>query len=127
TADGVSGTPLQQVRQEFRDVVYSHPEAGGYSSSDFDELFSAAFAQTLAFGLLLVREATDGAEVDHNAADHMPDEHPLMKTALRVLSLQPVRADVGAGFDVMLQTVNGFDPAILALRKDGSDPILYFY
>lgn len=127
TADGTTGTPLQQVREEFRDVLYSHPEAGGYSSSDFDELFSAAFAQTLAFGLLLVREATGGDPVDHHAADHMPDEHPLMKTALRVLSLEPVRDEVGAGFDVMLQTVNGFDPAILGIRKDGSDPILYFY
>lgn len=127
TADGTTGTPLQQVRQEFRDVLYSHPEAGGYSSGDFDELFSAAFAQTLAFGLLLVREATGGAPVDHHAADHMPDEHPLMKTALRVLSLEPVRDEVGAGFEVMLQTVNGFDPAILGIRKDGSDPILYFY
>ncbi len=125
--DGATGTPLQQVRQDFRDVLYSHPEAGGYSNSDFDELFSAAFAQTLAFGLLLVREATDGAKVDHHAADHMPDEHPLMKTALRVLSLPEVARDVGVGFDVMLQTVNGFDPSILALRKDGSDPILYFY
>lgn len=127
TAAETTGTPLQQVRQEFRDVLYSHPEAGGYSSSDFDELFSAAFAQTLAFGLLLVREATGGAPVDHHAADYMPGEHPLMKTALQVLSMEPVRADVGAGFDVMLQTVNGFDPAVLAIRKDGSDPILYFY
>jgi len=127
TADGTTATPLQQVREEFRDVLYSHPEAGGYSSSDFDELFSAAFAQTLAFGLLLVREATGGAPVDHHAADQMPDEHPLMKTALRVLSMEPVREEVGAGFEVMLQTVNGFDPAILGLRKDGSDPILYFY
>lgn len=127
TVEGATGTPLQQVRQEFRDVLYSHPEAGGYSSSDFDELFSAAFAQTLAFGLLLVREATEGAKVDHHAADHMPDEHPLMKTALRVLSLPEVAGDVGVGFDVMLQTVNGFEPSILALRKDGSDPILYFY
>jgi hypothetical protein len=127
TADGTTGTPLQQVREEFRDVLYSHPEAGGYSAGDFDELFSAAFAQTLAFGLLLVREATGGAAVDHHAADHMPDEHPLMKTALRVLSMEPVRDEVGAGFAVMLQTVNGFDPAILGIRKDGSDPILYFY
>ncbi|MGZ8370119.1 MAG: type ISP restriction/modification enzyme [Caulobacteraceae bacterium] len=126
TAEGKADTPLQQVRKEFRDVLYSHPEAAGYSSGDFDELFSAAFAQTLAFGLLLVREATD-APVDNHAADHMPAEHPLMKTALRVLSLPEVASEVGAGFDVMLQTVNGFDPAILAIRKDGSDPILYFY
>ena len=32
--------------------------AAGYNATDFDALFSAAFAQTLAFGLLLVREAT---------------------------------------------------------------------
>jgi hypothetical protein len=49
---------LLQVRQEFRDVLYAHPEAAGYNATDFDALFSAAFAQTLAFGLLLVREAT---------------------------------------------------------------------
>ena len=122
----INGTALQQVRQEFRDVLYSHPEAGGYSSSDFDELFSGAFAQTLAFGLLLVREAT-GRPVDRHAAEHMPDEHPLMKTALRVLSMEAVAKEIGAGFDVMLDTVNGFDPAILALRADGRDPILYFY
>jgi hypothetical protein len=54
-ADKNSDHPLLQVRQEFRDVLYAHPEAGGYSARDFNELFSAAFAQTLAFGLLLVR------------------------------------------------------------------------
>jgi hypothetical protein len=118
--------PLLQVRQEFRDVLYSHPEAGGYSSTDFDQLFSGAFAQTLAFGLLLVREAS-GAPVDSHAADHMPPEHPLMRTTLQVLS-QPVIADeIGAGFETMLDTVNGFDPSILAIRPDGRDPILYFY
>lgn len=126
-AEGKTVTPLHQVRKEFRDVLYSHPEAGGYSNTDFDELFSGAFAQTLAFGLLLVREATEGAKVNEHAYAHMPDEHPLMKTALRVLSMPEVAAEVGVGFQVMLQTVNGFQPEILALRKDGSDPILYFY
>lgn len=79
------GHPLLQVRQEFRDVLYSHPEAGGYSARDFDELFSAAFAQTLAFGLLLVREGT-GQPAGPNSWSQMPAEHPLMRTALRVLS-----------------------------------------
>ena len=41
---------LLEVRKEFRDVLYAHPEAGGYPARDFDGLFSAAFAQTLAFG-----------------------------------------------------------------------------
>lgn len=126
TLEKRENTPLQQVRQEFRDVLYSHPEAAGYSSKDFDKLFSAAFAQTLAFGLLLVREST-GEIVNRHAADHMPAEHPLMRTSLQVLSMDAVARDIGAGFDVMLDTVNCFEPAMLALREDGTDPILYFY
>lgn len=118
--------PLQQVRQEFRDVLYAHPEAGGYRASDFDALFSAAFAQTLAFGLLLVREGT-GQPVGVDAWQHMPGEHPLMRTALRVLTLEEVVHDVGIGFDVMRDTVNSFAPEILAVQRDGRDPILFFY
>lgn len=117
---------LLQVRQEFREVLYAHPEAGGYSNTDFDTLFSAAFAQTLAFGLLLVREATN-SPVGENAWEQMPVEHPLMRTTLRVLSLPEVALDIGIGFEVMLDTVNSFAPALLAPGADGHDPILYFY
>ena len=125
----LAGNPshaLLQVRQEFRDVLYAHPEAAGYSATDFNALFSAAFAQTLAFGLLLVREGT-GHPAGPGAWDHMPEEHPLMRTALRVLSQPEIVRDVGIGFDVMCDTVNSFDPAILAVGEDGRDPILYFY
>jgi hypothetical protein len=117
---------LLQVRKEFRDVLYAHPEAAGYSATDFNTLFSAAFAQTLAFGLLLVREGT-GRPAGPGAWDHMPREHPLMRTALRVLSQPEIVRDVGIGFDVMCDTVNTFAPEILAVRPDGRDPILYFY
>lgn len=126
TEQDVTGAPLQQVRQEFRDVLYSHPQAAGYPDRDFDELFSGAFAQTLAFGLLLVREATN-QPVDRNAYQHMPDEHPLMRTALHVLSMPEVADDIGMGFDVMLDTVNCLQPLMLAPRAGGRDPILYFY
>lgn len=77
--------PLLDVHAEFRNVLYAHPEAGGYPTHDFDALFSSAFAQTLAFGLLLVREGS-GLPVDANAYNMMPAEHPLMRTALRVLT-----------------------------------------
>jgi hypothetical protein len=117
---------LLQVRATFRDVLYAHPEAGGYASADFDPLFAGAFAQTLAFGMLLVRESSDGP-VGENAWQHMPDEHPLMKTALRVLSLEEVVHDVGIGFELLQNTVNSFSPEILAIDATGRDPILYFY
>lgn len=117
---------LWQVRQEFRDVLYAHPEARGYNAGDFDSLFSAAFAQTLAFGLLLVKEGT-GEVVDSQSWRHMPDEHPLMRTALRVLSEPEVVEDIGIGFVVLCDTVNCFTPEILAIGEDGHDPILYFY
>ncbi len=57
----------------------------------------------------------------------MPPEHPLMRTALRVLSLDEVVQDAGIGFTVMCDTVNSFAPEILAVGEDGRDPILYFY
>ena len=124
-AAGQTNRPLQLVRDEFRNVLYAHPESGGYRG-EFNTLFSAAFAQTLAFGLLLVREATN-QPVDHDAWRHMPDEHPLMKTALRVLSEDEIVQQISLGFDIMFDTVNGFDPRILAQRPGRGDPILYFY
>jgi Type ISP C-terminal specificity domain/N-6 DNA Methylase len=120
------GHPLLQVRKTFRNVLYAHPEAAGYAEKDFDKLFSAAFAQTLAFGLLLVREAT-GKDIGADSWKQMPEEHPLMRTALRVLSQEEIVEDIGIGFEVIRDTVNSFSPEILAIGEDGHDPILYFY
>jgi len=119
------GRPLQLVREEFRDVLYAHPEAGGYRG-EFDSLFSAAFAQTLAFGLLLVREAS-GKLVGADSWKLMPDEHPLMKSALRVLSEPEIVDQISLGFEVLIDTVNSFDPKILGQKPGRADPILYFY
>jgi hypothetical protein len=126
TEAGEANAPMQAVRDEFREVLYAHPQAAGYDARRFDPLFAAAFAQTLAFGLLLVREATDQA-VGREAWQNMPSEHALMRTTLRVLSQEEIVRDVGVGFDVILDTVNSFKPAILARKTGKPDPILYFY
>jgi predicted helicase len=126
TEAGEGSAPLQVVRDEFREVLYAHPQAAGYDAKRFDPLFAAAFAQTLGFGLLLVREATDRA-VGREAWQNMPPEHALMRTTLRVLSMEEIVRDVGAGFDVILDTVNSFEPAVLARKTGKPDPILYFY
>lgn len=123
---GPADHALLQVRETFRDVLYAHPEAGGYAAAGFDALFAGAFAQTLAFGLLLVREGT-GQPVTADAWQHMPSEHPLMRTALRVLSLPEVAAELDIGFDLLRDTANSFAPEILAIDDGGRDPILYFY
>ena len=124
--DGVEAAPLLDVHAEFQTVLYAHQEAGGYPAQDFDILFSSAFAQTLAFGLLLVREGS-GRPVDETAYQHMPAEHALMRTALRVLTQTEILDVVGVGFTVLQDTVNSFTPEILALQPGQPDPILYFY
>ncbi|TVR99988.1 MAG: hypothetical protein EA406_01650 [Rhodospirillales bacterium] len=125
-AANVETDPLLDVHAEFQTVLYAHPEAGGYPTGDFDVLFASAFAQTLAFGLLLVREGS-GQPVDATAYRHMPAEHPLMQTALRVLTQAEILDVVGMGFTVLLDTVNSFAPEILTVRPRHPDPILYFY
>lgn len=125
-AGGTVTDPLLDVHAEFQSVLYAHPEAGGYPAHDFDILFSSAFAQTLAFGLLLVREGSS-RPIDATAYRHMPAEHPLMRTALRVLTQAEILDAVGIGFSVLLDTVNCFTPDILAVRASEPDPILYFY
>ena len=119
-------TPLQLVRKDFRNILFAHPEAAGYRGASFDEMFSSAFAQTLAFGLLLVREATD-SEVDEDAWKEMPDIHPLMRSTLRVLSQPEIQEEVGTGFDVIIDTVNSFDLELLKQKPGKRDPILHFY
>lgn len=125
-AVGTTGEPLQLVRDEFRTRLYMHPVAAGYPAGDFDPLFAGAFAQTLAFGLLLVREAT-GLAVDDTAHRRMPNAHPLLKTTLEAVLHPTITADLGAGLDLMFGTINAISPILLARAPGGSDPILYFY
>jgi hypothetical protein len=117
---------LDAVRAEFRDTLFAHAEAGGYDERDENALFANAFAQTLAFGLLLAREAA-GGEVGQDAYRKLPEgSYPLLRATLRALTQDEIVEVLGAGFDVILDTVNAVDPAVLA-KRGGNDPILYFY
>lgn len=125
-AEGKTGEPLQLIREEFRSRLYMHPVAAGYPAVDFDSLFAGAFAQTLAFGLLLVREAT-GVAVDDTSYRRMPNAHTLLKTTLEAVLHPTITADLGAGLDLMFGTINAINPALLARKPGGHDPIIYFY
>ncbi|MBV9758422.1 MAG: N-6 DNA methylase, partial [Alphaproteobacteria bacterium] len=133
-----AGAPpaLAAVQAEFRETLFAHAASGGYDTSDENALFANAFAQTLAFGLLLAREATahEAArlqrpirDLDRDAYRLLPDRaYPLLRATLRALTQDEILDLLAAGFDVLLDTVNAVDPAMLAPRA-GSDPILYFY
>lgn len=95
------GPVASDVRAEFNETLFARAEAGGYDPRDMDTLFSSAFAQTLVFGLLLAREAGGVEEVRHDAYTLLPDAtYPLLRGTLRALTLDEVRAMLGAAFDV---------------------------
>ena len=50
-----------------------------------------------------------------------------MRTMLRGSAEPEIADDVGVGFEVILDTVNSFDPRILTRKPGGPDPILDFY
>lgn len=117
---------VSQVQADFNETLFARAEAGGYDPGDADALFSSAFAQTLVFGLLLAREAGEG-EIDHRAYERLADANqPLLRGTLRALTLDEVRAALGAAFDVALDAVNSIDPSVLAPNGD-RDPVLYLY
>lgn len=127
---------LKAVRKDFEETLFAHPAAGGYETGDAIALFANAFAQTLAFGLLLAREAgahkaaegrTPVPDVDRDAYRLLPDgTHPLLRATLRALTQDEILDLLGAAFEVIRDTVNAASPEHLAVRG-GTDPILYFY
>ena len=117
---------VSRVRADFNETLFARAEAGGYDPTDTDAGFSSAFAQTLVFGLLLaVRPATEtSARRPHEL---LPDASwPLLRGTLRALTLDEVRAMLGAAFDVTVDAVNAVDTGLLA-PVNGRDPVLYLY
>jgi hypothetical protein len=76
-------------------------------------LFAIAFAQTLAYGLLLAREEAK-CDIGFDAHKHINEiAHPLLRATLRALMLEEVRAELGPALAVLLDTVNAEDPKLL--------------
>jgi len=119
--------PIHLIREDFREILYARPTAGGHGTEEeFDDLFANAFAQTLAYGLLLARES-NGTDLGFDAYDKLDSSvHPLLKVTLQALLQPQVRDDLGTCLHVLLDTVNAVDPALMK-RRTGYDPILYFY
>jgi hypothetical protein len=123
---GLTGV-LARVRDEFNDTLFARPEAGGYDPTEGDALFASAFAQTLIFGLLMAREAGDGAPITDNAYQLLPvGTYPLLRGTLRALTLDEVRDALGVAYTIARDAANAVAPELLR-AVNGRDPMLYLY
>ncbi|MGB8843382.1 MAG: type ISP restriction/modification enzyme [Aliidongia sp.] len=118
---------VSNLRAGFDQTLFARAEAGGYDAANADVLFASAFAQTLIFGLLLAREAA-ATDIGPDAYRLLPEgTYPLLRGALRALTMDETRAMLGAGFGTAMDAVNAVDPDMLVPGADGRDPVLYLY
>ena len=108
-------SPLVRLAQNWRHLLF--PNAT-------NEQFADAYAQTVAFALLLGRsEGADPLTLDR-AQDALAAQHSLLSRALQVLTDPDALADMTAALDLLLRVIAVVPPATLSR---GPDPWLYFY
>jgi len=109
------GSPLAQLASDWRGLLF--PEAD-------DEQFSDAYAQTVAYALLLARAEGAGSADPGTAAATLGTSYGLLGRALQVLTDQ-VEDEIGSALAILRRTIEAVDPA--TLRGKQPDPWLYFY
>jgi len=108
-------SPLVQLAKDWRQLLF--PDAP-------DEQFADAYAQTVAFALLLGRsEGADPLTLD-SAEAALAVQHNLLSRALQVLTDPDARAEMAASLDLLLRVIAVVPPASLTGPED---PWLYFY
>ena len=110
-----SRSPLVQLAGDWRQLLF--PDAT-------DEQFADAYAQTVAFALLLGRsEGADPLTLD-SAVAALAAQHSLLSRALQVLTDPGARTEMAASLDLLLRVVSVVPSVLLAGPRD---PWLYFY
>lgn len=108
-------SPLVQLARDWRQLLF--PDAS-------NEQFADAYAQTVAFALLLGRsEGTDPLTL-HTAEAALASQHSLLSRALQVLTDDRARVEISASLDLLLRVIAVVPPATLTGPED---PWLYFY
>ena len=112
---GDARSPLVQLAGDWRQLLF--PDAT-------DEQFADAYAQTVAFALLLGR--SEGAEplTLDRAVGALSAQHSLLSRALQVLTDPGARGEMSASLDLLLRVVSVVPSVALAGPRD---PWLYFY
>jgi hypothetical protein len=109
------GSPLVQLARDWRQLLF--PDAP-------DEQFTDAYAQTVAFAVLLGRsEGADPLTLD-SAESALAAQHNLLSRALQVLTDPGARAEMAASLNLLLRVIAAVPPATFTGPED---PWLYFY
>lgn len=116
-ADALQGqnSPVQAAARDWRHLLF--PEAT-------DRQFADAYAQTVAFGLLLGRSLGADPLNLSGAQESLAAKHNLMSRALRFLTDEQVRGEIGPALDLLLRVIGVVPPGNLG---SDSDPWLHFY
>lgn len=114
---------IRQLASEWRSSLF--PEAS-------DAEFADAYAQSLAYALLLARLEREDADVRSiaAAADALAGGNNLLAEVLRVLGQDAAREDIAPGLDLLTRSLNALDTgAFIAAgaKSDQREPWLYFY
>jgi hypothetical protein len=110
-----SQSPLVQLAKDWRQLLF--PDAP-------DEQFADAYAQTVAFALLLGRsEGADPLTLE-SAEAALAAQHSLLSRALQVLTDPGARTEMAASLNLLLRVIAVAPPAAMAGPED---PWLYFY
>ncbi len=112
---GDDASPLVELAGDWRQLLFPYAT---------DAQFADAYAQTVAFALLLGRsEGADPLTLD-GAQAALAARHSLLSRALQVLTDSHARAELAASLDLLLRVVSAVPPAALVGPRD---PWLYFY
>ena len=108
-------SPLTRLATDWRELLF--PAAT-------DAQFADAYAQTVAFALLLGRSIGADPLTLQNAQDALSARHNLLSRALQVLTDPQARTELSTSLDLLLRVVGVVPPVALASPED---PWLYFY
>ena len=108
-------SPLVDLATDWRQLLFPHAS---------DPQFADAYAQTVAFALLLGRsEGADPLTLDR-AHEALAAQHSLLSSALQVLTDPKARTDMSASLDLLRRVIAVVSPTALTGPQD---PWLYFY
>ncbi len=109
-------SPLVRLAEDWRQILF--PDASNAQFAD-------AYAQTVAFALLLGRSEGADPLTLPNAEAALAEKHSLLSRALQILTDPEARAEISASLDLLLRVIGVAPPNAPGASRQ--DPWLYFY